>query len=438
MDDESPDASKNATIQEIRNKIRSIIFVVSFVIATLFSIIFVYLYKPIFPVFDFFPDLSVSVIISFTFILGLLGLYLFITSLRQTLRIIDDYSTRLDRLLNITKELREEVYSDILLEKIMDYALSITHSTAGSLLLVEDSDKLVFKIVRGEKASPLLGTFIEMGKGLTGWAAEKAVTVRSDDVSKDNRFNPELDSVTGFETRSIMCVPLKTKERVIGVLILLNKENGHPYRSRDEEIITYLAEQASISILKTRFSEDQKNYEIHLTEILLEAIDFQLSDKHGHSKRVARYSNIIAKALNISEDAQKKIYFASLLHDVGFLKMRPGDVYNREELMKHPVIGYEMIKPINFYAGIAPIILHHHERYDGHGYPSQLKGDEIPIAARIICIAEAFDAMTSTISYKIPISFEDALDELRKHSGTQFDPDLVQVFVSNVSPKHAQ
>jgi HD-GYP domain-containing protein (c-di-GMP phosphodiesterase class II) len=235
-----------------------------------------------------------------------------------------------------------------------------------------------------------------------------------------------------------MCIPLKAKEKVIGVLVLLNKKNEHPYRSRDEEIITYLADQAAISILKTTFIEDQKNYEIHLTEILLEAIDSQLSDKEGHSKRVARYSNIMGKALHIAEEAQRRLYMASLLHDVGFLKMRTSDAYNKEELMRHPVVGYEMIKPINFYADIAPYILHHHERYDGFGYPSQLKGEEIPLVARIISIAEAFDVMTSAMSYKIPIRFEDALEELRENAGTQFDPDLVKIFVENITHKQTQ
>lgn len=432
------DTVKIPVIHEIKKKIRLIILIASFVIVTLFGIIFVNLYMKVFPFFDFFSELPFAVIIIFTLMLSFLGLYLSITISRQTLRIIQDYSLRLDRLLDITKDLSKEIYGDILLEKIMDYALSITHSDAGSLLLKENGNDLVFKILRGEQASQLRGTSLKAGSGLTGWAAEKGLPIRIDDVSKDDRFSPEHDAPTGYETRSIMCIPLKTKEKVIGVLVLINKKGGNPYRQRDEEVITYLADQAATSILKTKFVEDQKNYEIHLTEILLEAIDSQLSDKQGHSKRVARYSNIIGKALQIAEEAQRRLYFASLLHDVGFLKMQTGDVFNKEELMRHPVVGYEMIKPINFYADIASFILHHHERYDGYGYPSQLKGEEIPLVARIISIAEAFDAMTSAMSYKIPMSFEDALEELKNNAGTQFDPYLVKIFVENITPKHTQ
>ncbi|MDH4231425.1 MAG: GAF domain-containing protein [Nitrospirota bacterium] len=425
-------------ILEIRKKIRFLILVFSIVIATFFLIIYAHLYEPVLPLFDFYANVSFPLLLTFTSILAVLGLYLLILHSRQTLRIIKDYSSQLDKLMNVSKDLREEMYSDILLEKIMDYSMSITGSDAGSLLLMDDSHRLVFNIIRGPKASRLLGTSLEPGKGLAGWAAEKGSSLRVNDVSKDARFSPEYDSGTGYQTRSIMCVPLKTKDRVIGVLVLLNKKNELPYSERDEEIITYLASQAAISILKTRFAEDQKNYEIHLTEILLDAIDSLISNKRGHSKRVAKFCSIIAKAVNLPEEDQKRLFFASLLHDIGFLKLNIDEIFDKHEYMKHPVVGYELIKPINFYVEIAPIILHHHERYDGHGYPSQIGGDAIPVESRIIHIAEAFDAMTSPLSYKIPMRFEDAIDELQRHAGTQFDPDLVRIFSEHITHKHME
>jgi len=427
---------KNSTIKEIRKKINLTISIVTFVILTLFGIIFIFSYKPLSSFLSLLYNISFTYIISMTFLLGLICLYLSIRISKQVLRIIEDYSNRLERILNITRDLREELYGDILLEKIMDYALSITYSEAGSILLIDENSNLTFKIVKGETSSKLVGTSVEKGKGITGWVAQNGLSVRVADVSKDERFNPDIDTITGFKTRSILCVPLKTKSGIVGVIELLNKKGGHAYRERDEDIIVYLAEQAALSIIKTKFYEDQKNYEIHLTEMLLEAIDFHIAEKRGHSKRVARYSNMIARLLNMSEEEKKRLYFACLLHDVGFLKIKSDDAFKKEEFMRHPVVGYEMIKPINFYTEIAPFILHHHERYDGFGYPSKLKGEEIPLEARIISIAEAFDAMISTSSYKVPVSFEEAKAELKRHAGTQFDPELVEMFVDNISPEH--
>lgn len=428
---------QNAAITEIKKKTRILIYIISFVILTLFAVILRYLYQPVSSLLSFLPEISVTLIISIVFFLSLVGLYLAGVLSRQSIRIIEDYSGRLEKILNITRDIREEVYGDILLNKIMDYALSITQSDAGSILLL-DNNILIFKIVRGEKADKLLGTSVESGKGITGWVAEHGVPLRITDVRKDNRFNPDIDAITGYVTKSILCVPLITKSGVIGVIELLNRKGGHLYRQRDEEIITYLAEQAAISIIKTKFFEDQKNYEIHLTEMLLEAIDFQIPEKRGHSKRVARYSNIIARVMNMTEEEKKRLYFACLLHDVGFLKIRVDETFKKEEFMRHPVIGYEMIKPINFYAEIAPFILHHHERYDGYGYPAKLKGEDIPIEARIIAIAEAFDSMISKISYRVPVSFDEAIEELRRNEGTQFDPELVEIFTGNIAPEHVQ
>lgn len=421
-------------LREIKKRILTLNITVFVVIFSLFIILVRYLFPPIFPFVSYIPDLSVSIIVAIIIFFAVIGLYLSMRLSRETVRIIQDYSSRIDKMLGIMSDLREEVHGDILLEKIMDYALSITDSEAGSILLINEEKKLVFKIVRGEKAPLLIGTSVELGKGITGRVALEGNPVCISDVQKSEHFNPEIDAMTGFVTRSILCVPLRARSGVVGVLELLNKQGGHTYRQRDEEIIGYLADQAAISILKTRFLEDQKNYEIHITDLLLETLDFQQPEKKGHALRVARYSNIIAKALNMPEPDRKKLYFASFLHDVGFLKIRPDEAFDKETYMQHPVIGYEMIQPINFYADIAPFILHHHQRYDGYGYPAmEMKGEDIPLEARIIAIAEAFDVMVSPSSYKVPMGFENAVDELLSRAGSQFDPRLVEVFVANIN-----
>jgi len=428
---------RNSTIHEISQKIRLSLSILVFVIATLFAVILRYLYKPAESYLDFLPDFSVTLIIGIVFYLTIIGLYLSIRMSRQVLRIAEDYGNRLEKILGVTKDLREEVHGDLLLEKVLDTALVITKSEAGAILL-SDGEKLVFKIVRGEKTESLAGSSIQKEKGIAGWVARTGQPIRVADVSTDDRFDGDVDSLAGFKTRTVMAIPLKTKDGVIGVLELLNRKGGHAFRERDEEIITYLAEQAAISIIKARLYDDQRNYEIHLTGLLIDAIDHHNEEKRGHAKRVARYSTLIARGLHMSEEEQKRLYFASILHDVGFLKIQADDVFKKEEYLRHPVIGYEMIQPINFYADMAPLILHHHEHYDGNGYPAQLKEKDIPVESRIIAVAEAFDAMVSMNSYKVPVSYEAALDELRRRAGSQFDPEMVDIFIAEMKPQYVE
>ncbi|MBI4823175.1 MAG: GAF domain-containing protein [Nitrospirae bacterium] len=421
---------KGSATVEVRNKLRLLNILVSFILFLLLFIIVRYLESPLKNFLRFLPDLSMIVIMLIVFVLAGVGFYISRLLSGQVIRRIEDYSERLDSLLNLTKDIREELYGDILLEKIMDCSLDITRSDAGSILLIDD-DNLVFKVVKGPKAEGLTGKSVSKEIGVSGWVLKNNQPVTISDATKDERFNPHIDELTGYRTNTMLCVPLKTKTATIGVIEVLNKKHGR-YDERDIEIISHLADQAAISIERAQFYEDQRNYEIHLTDILLDTIDRFIPEKQGHSRRVAKYANVIAKAIGMSDKRKRRLYFASLLHDIGFLRLPVEKSFQKEVYTMHPEVGYEMLKPITFYKDIAQYVLHHHERYDGFGYPTKLKGDNIPLESRIIAIAEAFDSMVNEASYRITVDTDAGVEEILRYKGAQFDPELADVFAENI------
>lgn len=444
---------QKTVIEGIKHKVRVLnsVFVLIIFVILLLTVRFMYKFLEYIP----FSSVMTMLVIMAVFIVA--GFLLVKTISKNAIKAIDAYSSKLNTLLITSKDIQEIVHSDVLLEKIMDVSLKITGADGGSLVLLE-GDKLVFKMVngallhsatiKGSEVSTLIGFTIPKSVGIIGWVIDNGSVVRVDDAKKDSRFYPEVDEVTGYETRSVLCVPLRLSSGVIGALEFVSKEYG-AFNKEDDDIISYFADQAALSIEKTKFYEDEKNFEIHLTNILSNIND-KLTEKRGHSKRIAKYTLLMAQAMNMSENEQKRLYRASLLHDIGFLNIQPEDISSVDHYRSHSQLGYEMLKPINFYADISQIILHHHERYDGKGYPSGLKGDAIPIGSRMIAIAEAFDAMVSKDSYKCTgkmiskevkpsiVGIESAIEELKRNANTQFDPELVEIFVKNISEDYIE
>ena len=172
-------------------------------------------------------------------------------------------------------------------------------------------------------------------------------------------------------------------------------------------------------------------------EALGSALDTRDVGTHAHSRRVVGYSLALARAHNLPESQMRDIEHGVLLHDIGKIGipdgilLKPGPLGPEEwKIMRtHPDLGRRLVEPIPFLRGAVPIVYHHHERWDGTGYPVGLRGESIPLSARIFAVADAFDAMTYNRPYSVAISFEAARQEIQRCAGTHFDPAVVETFL---------
>jgi len=198
---------------------------------------------------------------------------------------------------------------------------------------------------------------------------------------------------------------------------------------------------------KTLAGKDRKmsgdtipNWAFGVSTTLLQALKERDPYTYGHSRRVARNARLLAHAAGLDEDQQRTIEFSSLFHDLGkigipdSILLKPGVLTDIEEaiMRAHPVKSVEILKPLSqipFFRSTLPGVKHHHERMDGAGYPDGIKGENIPVTARILLIADTFDAMTTTRPYRKGFDFDFAYKELKQFSGRQFDPQLVQIFI---------
>ncbi|MBN1535234.1 MAG: response regulator [Anaerolineales bacterium] len=202
-----------------------------------------------------------------------------------------------------------------------------------------------------------------------------------------------------------------------------------------EELLTAVRGRLNRS-RQIRVAQLQQAYEASLT-VLANAIDVRDAYTRGHVERVTAYSQTLAFEMGWQGRQVEQLRFGAILHDIGKIViqestlLKPGALDNDEwEIMKrHPITGAEMIKDIPYLAPAIPVIRHHHERWDGKGYPDQLAGYAIPLSARIVAIADGFDAMTIDRPYRVRLSLEDAAKEIESCSGTQYDPACVAAFM---------
>ncbi len=225
-------------------------------------------------------------------------------------------------------------------------------------------------------------------------------------------------------------------------LIIENREYQLNLEKKVEErTAEVLARQKEIeklySELSIAFHQISETYNATL-EALVVALDSRDTETQGHSKRVVEYTTLIAKRMGIESASIVNMRRGALLHDIGKIGVpdailrKPGKLSEEEWtiMKKHPEIGCRMLNGIKFLEGSLPIVLHHHEQWDGNGYPAGLMKEAIPLGARIFAVVDTFDAMTSSRPYRKALTYEDVNDEIEKYRGIQFDPDISEIFLS--------
>jgi HD-GYP domain-containing protein (c-di-GMP phosphodiesterase class II) len=241
--------------------------------------------------------------------------------------------------------------------------------------------------------------------------------------------------------RPALFIPITNNKKAIGAVRIWMKRS-RVFTEEEIRFMTILASQAVSSVRDIKLTEDLETNYFNIIHTLVLAVEAKDPFMKGHSRRVTNYALRVAQRLGLDEEEIKLLYYSGELHDIGKIGIsdkilnKPGKLTESEfEIIKrHPVKGVQMLQPLKFLEKGLPTIKHHHERFDGNGYPDRLKADQIPLTARILACTDSFDAMIFERPYKKRLTLQEAIEELKINSGTQFDPEVVKAFLE-ILPK---
>ncbi len=324
-------------------------------------------------------------------------------------------------------------------QTVVNAACSIIHSELSSLMLLDKNDELSIVAAKGLPKKIKEETRIKIGDGIAGKVAASGEHVFVENIDTDVRFL-RTDNVEKYISKSFMSVPLKVKNKVIGVLNINSSQEKKHFDDRDLKLLTILADQAAMRLDNIEMFNNLQSFYLEIVQALVGAIDAKDAYTYNHSDRAKKYAGKIASKINLPNAIVSSIEYAALMHDIGKIGIPDGILLKKERLTKeemnfirqHPSIGYKILSPVKFLASVAPIVLYHHEWFNGSGYPEGLSKEEIPLGARIVAVIDAYDAMTSDRPYRKALPVDVALEQLKIGAGKQFDPKIVDIFTSVV------
>jgi len=351
------------------------------------------------------------------------------------LKFYQEEHRRLTVLFNITRNISTELKLDKLLRILMDEVKRALKADRCTVFLLDKSkNELWSKVAHGEREIRFPGHL-----GVAGYVATTGHILNIPDAYADPRFNKEIDRKTGYHTKNMLTFPMRNKlGEIIGVFQVLNKYDG-PFTKEDEQLLDTISVISSTQLENAQLYEEQKKTFDSFIETLASTIDARDPLTAGHSHRIAQYAEAIAQVLNILPTRREILRYAALLHDYGKIAIREAILTKRGRLtvkeyshiQEHPEYTRSILEKINFsgdYKAIPIIAAAHHERIDGTGYPKGISGDEIPLEARILAVADVFDALTSKRHYRDRMEFDKVIAILDRDMGTHFDENCVRAF----------
>jgi putative nucleotidyltransferase with HDIG domain len=356
-------------------------------------------------------------------------------------RELHDRVGELTQLYAIAEGLDEFMDTEALFTRIAELARQVTRAHRVSVMVLDRTRKnLRIRSAVGippEEAAAVVG---RVGEGIAGRAVAARRAIRTAEWFGEKNLEDSQDGVIQNQARSSMSLPLFVGREIFGVINVMDKVDGTAFTRADEQIMRSLIEKAGSKL------ENQALYEgiyANLVDTLTSLVStLEAKDPYTreHSQRVTDYAMALAESMGLAKDKIEMLNFAGMLHDIGKIGVQDGILTKVGKLTdeeydlikEHPLIGERIVDPLGLVPEERSIIRSHHERWDGRGYPDRLVGNDIPLLARVLAVADAFDAMTSTRSYRQAMNIEAALAEMERCSGSQFDPDICRRWIEGI------
>lgn len=340
-------------------------------------------------------------------------------------------------LIEVARAIGTIVDRSMLMRTIVRYVTRVFDADRSSLYLHDaHAARLRTEVAEGLE-NPTVILTIPDDRGVCGHVFQTRKPVRVADTLSDPRFARDIADETGYYPRSMLGVPvMRNTGECVGVLQVMDRRADY-FEKNDIALLEAIAVQVAVSLENARLHQAQVRQFNGFVRAFSAALDARDHLTARHSINVANYAMGIALEMKVPDDEVECLRIAGLLHDIGKIGVpetvltKPGKLTEEEFawIRRHPEIGHRILKDIPQLHDILPGVLYHHERFDGRGYPEGIAGDDIPLVARVISLADAFDAMSSTRTYRPTLSRPDVLKEIVDCAGTQFDPELAPIFV---------